>query len=215
MIKLTGVEALKALVDEIKRLFVQKEEGKGLSSNDYTDADKAKLKAIPENPEYENTTYEIAKTGKPGLTEENFSKAEKDKLDQVEDGAQKNVIELIQRNGLNLSPDGKAVNIEVPSSISDLVNDKGFKTEEEVIALVEEHGKLKREIVDNLPAAEGANENAIYMVKSKDGEGFAEYMLVNGSWEVLGSTGSIDLTGYVREEEIKYITESEVREMFN
>jgi len=33
------------------------EDGKGLSTNDYTNTDKAKVDAIPENPEYTDTIY--------------------------------------------------------------------------------------------------------------------------------------------------------------
>ena len=40
---------------------VDVEEGKGLSSNDYTDTDKEKLGAIPEDPKYTDTKYQAGK----------------------------------------------------------------------------------------------------------------------------------------------------------
>lgn len=59
--------------------YVQKEDGKGLSTNDYTDADK-------------------------------------DKLASVEDGADVNVIEAVKVNGQAVTPDaGKTVDITVPT----------------------------------------------------------------------------------------------------
>lgn len=41
--------------------FVQKAKGKRLSSNDYTNVDKAKVDAIPDNPKYTDTTYDLSK----------------------------------------------------------------------------------------------------------------------------------------------------------
>lgn len=58
-------------------MFVAKETGKGLSSNDYTTA-------------------------------------EKTKLGNIETGAQANVIEGVQRNGTDLTPTNKKVNVVVP-----------------------------------------------------------------------------------------------------
>lgn len=43
-------------------------------------------------------------------------------------GAQANVIETIKVNGTALTPSSKAVNITVPTKVSDLTNDSGFKT---------------------------------------------------------------------------------------
>lgn len=47
-----------AAQDAIDRGKVDKVDGKGLSSNDYTDAAKAKVDAIPENPQYTDTVYD-------------------------------------------------------------------------------------------------------------------------------------------------------------
>lgn len=215
MFKVSGKEALKALIDEVKRLFVQKEEGKGLSTNDYTDEDKAKIRQIPEGASFTDTTYDLADGTKAGLTEENFTKANKEKLSNIETGAKDNIIEKIQRNGINISPTDKTINIEVPSSMSDLINDKGYKTEDEIIALVQEHGKIKREIIDSLPDKAGAKEGVLYLVKNSSDSGYDEYIIVNGEWEILGSTNDVDLTGYVKEKDFEFITSDEVLEMFN
>ncbi len=42
----------------ITAFFVKKEDGKGLSTNDYTYADKAKVDAIPASPKYTDTVYD-------------------------------------------------------------------------------------------------------------------------------------------------------------
>lgn len=47
--------------------YVEKVEGKGLSTNDYTNADKAKVDNIPVSPKYTDTTYEIATQSSSGL----------------------------------------------------------------------------------------------------------------------------------------------------
>ena len=59
-------------------------------------------------------------------TDNNFTNALKDKLDSVEEGAEPNVIEVIQKNGTALPITNKTVNVEVPTKTSDLTNDNGF-----------------------------------------------------------------------------------------
>lgn len=59
-------------------------------------------------------------------TDNNFTTAMKNKLDSVEEGAEPNKIEIIQRNGSVLPINNKIVNVEVPTKTSDLTNDSGF-----------------------------------------------------------------------------------------
>lgn len=47
-------------------------------------------------------------------------------LSNVESGAQVNVIEGIQKNGVTISPVNKIVNISIPTKTSDISNDSGF-----------------------------------------------------------------------------------------
>lgn len=86
-----AVEEANAYTDEVAETKVDKEEGKGLSSNDFTDA-------------------------------------EKDKLSGVEAGAQENVIEVVKRNGTALTVTNKTVDVEVPTATSALTNDSGYIT---------------------------------------------------------------------------------------
>ena len=55
-------------------------------------------------------------------TDNNFTTTLKNKLDGIENGAQVNKIEKIQRNGTELTVTNKTVNISVPTSTSDLTN---------------------------------------------------------------------------------------------
>lgn len=48
MSKLVNTDILKYCIEKLKGFFVLAEEGKGLSTNDYNEADKAKVNALPE-----------------------------------------------------------------------------------------------------------------------------------------------------------------------
>lgn len=87
------VESLGGQVTDLSHSLdgkVDKVEGKGLSANDYTDADR-------------------------------------DKLAGIDAGAEANVIETVKRNGTALPVSGKVVDVTVPVNVSDLTNDSGFQ----------------------------------------------------------------------------------------
>lgn len=71
-----------------------------------------------------------------GLSQQNYTSAEKTKLAGIENNAQVNSIELIKRNGvaLPIDPADKSVNIvvdgldDIPTKTSELENDSGFIT---------------------------------------------------------------------------------------
>lgn len=65
-----------------------------------------------------------------GLSENNFTDEDKEKLDDIEDGAQENVIEVVKRNGTALPITDKTVDIAVPTTTSSLTNDSGYITNE-------------------------------------------------------------------------------------
>ena len=88
-----AVAQANAYTDDVAEGKVDKEEGKGLSENDFTDEDK-------------------------------------EKLDDIEEGAQENVIEVIKRNGTALPITDKTVDIAVPTTTSSLTNDSGYITNE-------------------------------------------------------------------------------------
>jgi len=88
-----AVAQANAYTDDVAEGKVDKEEGKGLSENDFTDEDK-------------------------------------EKLDDIEEGAQENVIEVIKRNGAALPVTDKTVDIAVPTTTSSLTNDSGYITNE-------------------------------------------------------------------------------------
>ena len=88
---------------KIKNLLggkVDKVEGKGLSTNDLTDALK--------------TNYDAAYTHSTSA--------------HAPSGAQANIIETIKVNNTAITPTSKTVNITVPTKLSELSNDSGFIT---------------------------------------------------------------------------------------
>lgn len=70
----------------------------------------------------------VDKVSGKGLSSEDFTEQEKAKLSTVESNAAPNVIEVIKKNGTSLTVSEKAVDITVPTKVSELNNDEGFIT---------------------------------------------------------------------------------------
>ena len=111
-----AVDDLSSLTGEVGALAsavngkVDKVEGMGLSSNDYTDADKEDVDAID------------------GLA---------DRVTNLEEhGGEANVIEIVKRNGTALPVVGKAVDVTVPTNVGELTNDSGYQNAQQVQAAV-------------------------------------------------------------------------------
>ena len=82
---------------------------------------------------------------------------------------------------------------------------KKGETDSKIAAAVAGASHLKRSVVDALPDAGEADENAIYMV-AKEGEpgeqdGYNEYFVIEGAWEKIGDT-VVDLTEYAKTTEV-------------
>ena len=146
-----------------------------------------------------------------------MSAADKTKLSGIEDNAQQNKIEKVQRNGTELTITNKTVNIEVPTKVSDLENDSNFinntvdnltnyylktetYTQTEVNNLIGQIKTISIEVVDTLP--ETGEDNKIYLVPKtgSTGDVYNEYIWVNNAWELIGST-QVDLANYYTKEQ--------------
>ena len=71
------------------------------------------------------------------------------------------------------------------------------------------------EIVSELPAS--GQPNILYLVaksSAASGDGYDEYLYINGAWERVGST-DIDLSGYVQASEMHAITNTEISDIIN
>ena len=274
--KLVNETRMNYIINRIKELFVQKQTGKGLSANDFTNILKQKLDGIETGAQANtvdsvnsktgdivitsddiefltsvagatpttiraiiddviandiaqdteigkkaDTTYvdsqlngKVDKVTGKGLSTQDFTTALRDKLNGIEAGAETNVIEVIKRNDTNLVVTDKEVNISVPTKFSELTNDRNFKTEAEIQAMIHDLGKLKKEVVSVLPDVSEADTNTLYLLPSDSG-GFSEWFVIDGVWEKMGDTAEIDLTGYVKHSDITFITEDEIDAMFS
>lgn len=90
---------------------------------------------------------------------------------------------------------------DVPTKLSQLTNDKNFKTENEIRQLINDSKKLKKEVVASLPST-GADD-VIYLLKNKSDSNnvYTEYLWINGSWEIIGDT-KVDLTDYAKKSDV-------------
>lgn len=116
--------------------------------------------------------------------------AEKNKLANIEDGAEKNKV-----NSVNNKVG------DVVLKLSDLENDKNFKTEVEIQELINNSTKLKKEVVTSLPS--NGKDDVIYLLKNKNDTNnyYTEYMWISGKWEIIGDT-KVDLSDYAKKSEI-------------
>lgn len=131
----SNIEYTKTINDNFSDLETRKVDavtGKGLSTNDYTTAEKDKLAGIAAGAQV-NSIESVKVNGTAltpdgnkavnieALTAENLAndttfKAVADKVDGIEAGAQVNVIESVKVNGVAQSITGKGIDISVPTN---------------------------------------------------------------------------------------------------
>lgn len=94
-----------------------------------------------------------------------------------------------------------ATKSELPTKLSQLDNDKTFKTETEIQSMIEKASSLKKEVVTSLPST--GKEDIIYLLKNKNDTNnyYTEYMWISGKWEIIGDT-KVDLSDYAKKTEI-------------
>ncbi|MBO7615071.1 MAG: hypothetical protein J6T15_05185 [Bacilli bacterium] len=157
------------------------------------------------------------------LSTEDYTTSEKTKLEGIESGAEVNVVETIKVNSTALTPDAnKAVNISVPTAVSQLTNDSKYQTQTQVndaiTAAIAGVTQIRFEIVQELPQV-GEN-GVIYLVQygsGPQGNIYQEWIWLSGSqtYETLGSTNQIDLTNYIQFSDIQAITNTEITDIYN
>lgn len=78
------------------------------------------------------------------------------------------------------------------------------ETDSAIAAAVSAADHLKREVVTELPAADAADPNTIYMIASgltADANKYYEWMVINGTWEQIGSW-EVDLSDYAKQSDV-------------
>ena len=169
-----------------------------------------------------------------GLSTNDYTNAEKTKLSGIASGAQANVIESVKVNGTKVEPSSKAVDISVPTKVSQLTNDsdfqnatqvnstitgKGYQTQSQVQSLINSAvgniTSIRYEKVTSLPAT-GSN-GVIYLVAHSHGtqDIYDEYIWLSETkkYEKIGNT-DIDLSAYVKKSELTAITTNDLNTMW-
>lgn len=75
--------------------------------------------------------------------------------------------------------------VNPPRNDTDVPNKK--YVDDTITAAIAASGHLKREVVQQLPIVANADNYTIYMVRNNDH--YEEYMIVNGVWDMIGTTG--------------------------
>lgn len=169
-----------------------------------------------------------------GLSTNDYTSVEKQKLSGIASGAQANVIESVKVNGTKVEPSSKAVDISVPTKVSQLTNDSGYQTSTQVNSIVTGKGyqtqsqvqslinsavgnitSIRYEKVSSLPAT-GSN-GVIYLVAHSHGtqDIYDEYIWLSETktYEKIGNT-DIDLSAYVKKSELTAITTNDLNTMW-
>lgn len=162
LIDLDLLSYFKSKLDLLLSGKVDKIDGKGLSTSDFTAEEKAKLaniaagaqanvlEGIQKNGTNVTITNKIANISIPTKTSDitndsnfvsdasyvhtdsNYTANEKTKLSNIAAGAEVNVISSIKVNGTAQQVTSKAVDISVPTKTSDITNDSGFITTSDI-----------------------------------------------------------------------------------
>lgn len=126
--------------------------------------------------------------------------------DLVTAGGEPNVIETVKVNGVAQEVTEKAVDIKVPTKVSDLTNDSAFQTNTEVSQAIQTaisktgHAVFKK--VDAVPEAAAAEDNVLYLVMNSKTKHYDIYAKVENEVVLLDDT-TVDLTNYVEKEDGK------------
>lgn len=202
----TGENALSTILLLMKNGFMQKVLKTG-SSTDY--------KVLTDNnlSDELKTKYDAAHTHS--------------QTDHAPADAQANVIESVKVNNVDLTVEGKSVNISVPVLSTDINTDRTLNTKSATPKAVYDYvaaaiagvsGGLSFRILTDgeyetssgLPTIEGGS-GYIYMVPIAGGSNnaYKEYIYLNGAYECIGTT-EVDLSGYMKSEDLVEFTTEEI-----
>ena len=179
---------------------VDKVSGKGLSTNDYTDAEKEKLQGIAAGAEVNvidtikvngtamavtSKAVDIAVPTKTSditndsnyvsdanyvHTDNNYTTAEKNKLSSIESNAQANVIESVKVNGTALTITNKAVDVTIPTKTSQITNDSNFAVDASYVHTDNNYTTAEKDKLSGIAAGAEVNVNADWNAESGDAQ---------------------------------------------
>ena len=115
-------------------------------------------------------------------------------------GGEPNVIDTVKVNGVKQNVSDKAVDIKVPTKISELNNDSQFQTNQQVAQAIQtaiaETGHASFKKVASIPEAGSAEANVLYLVMNNKTNHYDIYAKVENEVVLLDDT-TVDLTNYV------------------
>lgn len=206
--------------------YVAKEAGKVLSTNDFTNEYKTKLDGIQAGA---NKTVVDESLNKES-TNPVQNKVIATKLEEIaSQGGEPNTIETIKVNGSPLTPDGsKAVNISVPTKVSQLQNDSGYQTAANVEQTLTSKNYATKADISSVYKAKGSVETYaelpksnqqigdVYNVETADsshGVKAGDNVVWTGEeWDVL--SGTVDLSNYYDMTNYPLCQNADIDEMF-
>ena len=124
------------------------------------------------------------------------------------------MIESIKVNGTAQTISSKAVNITVPTKVSQLTNDSSYATQTYVDEAIGGITGMSYSVVSTLPSTGKAG--VIYLVPktAETKDIYNEYIWVNNAFELIGTTAP-DLSGYVKTTDLVELTNTEVQAIWD
>lgn len=129
-------------------------------------------------------TSKVDKVEGKGLSTNDYTTDEKNKLKGVATGAQVNVLETIQVNGELQSNTGKMVNINVPTTVAQLSDAGNYALKSELSGVY----KYKGSVANFSALPEGANLGDVYNTEDTN----MNYAWNGKAWDPLGEVFKID-----------------------
>lgn len=193
LIDIDRLSTFKTKLDLILVNKVDKVEGKGLSDTNFSQDEKTKLAqveagaqanvlegvqingdsitpvnkianiAVPTNTSDLTNDSNFAVDANYVHTDNNYTSNEKNKLSGIDSGAQVNVLESIKVNGSTQTIRDKAVDITVPTALSDLTNDGDFVTDGSYVHTDNNYSTQEKTKLENIEA--GAQVNVVDTIK--------------------------------------------------
>lgn len=204
--KYVGENALLYVWNKVKTLVgtkVDKVDGKGLSTNDYTTDEKTKLNGIAAGAQV-NTIESITVNGTAATITDKAASV------TIDTGK----INKIQVNGTEQTITNKVVNISVPTNNNQLTNGAGYQTSSEVQSAIDSALEgvtgIDFQVVTTLPAT--GTKGVIYLLSNSSSETqniYDEYIWITDKYEKIGTT-AVDLSNYELASDIIELTNAEI-----
>lgn len=181
-------------------------------------------------------TYYVEKDGDKVLSDVNFTQALKDKLDGIADDMTKIIVDATLTATSTNPVEGKAIYEAIQNILNSPTftgtpkaptagsgtNDEQIATTAFVTAAIETAisgvSHFEYEVVDGSELPLSGETGKIYLLEKTGGKTeknkYEEYVWVNGAWEYIGDTGTVDLAGYVKAEDLVPISTEEIDSIF-